>query len=282
MAGSLLCLVVLAGCSEDPLADAEAQPHSHGPGQEMISLLVGDGTRAEEVGYTLDDVSLPERVGEPGEVGFTIRSYPDDVQTDFIPEQTKDLHLYVVRDDLAVFRHLHPTMASDGTWTAPLTLPEAGDYRVIVEFVARDSGGNGDFLMLGRHQTVPGEWTRQPADAPDVGDDGTVNVRVTGEPRVSNLGQIQVVVRDAAGRPVKLGTYLGTFAHVTGFHVESGSAVHLHPLGQPEVEEDGTRLTFHTEFVKPGDYVCFVQVRVDGFLHTLPVKVTVSGADASA
>ena len=56
--------------------------------------------------------------------------------TEYLVEQTKDLHLNVVRADLGVLRHLHPTMADDGTWTAPVSLPGVGAYRVIAEFVA--------------------------------------------------------------------------------------------------------------------------------------------------
>ncbi len=51
---------------------------------------------------------------------------------------------------------------------------------------------------------------------------------------------------------------------------------HVHPYGEPEVGDDGTALTFHTGFSVPGRYVFFVQVRVDGFLHTLPVGSTVT------
>ena len=45
--------------------------------------------------------------------------------------------------------------------------------------------------------------------------------------------------------------------------------VHLHPVGVPEIEPDATLLTLHTGDVAAGPYVFFVQVRVDGFLHTL-------------
>ena len=84
------------------------------------------------------------------------------------------------------------------------------------------------------------------------------------------------MVRDAAGEPVSLGTYLGAYAHVTGFHRQTGAMVHLHPLGAPEVTEDGAELTFHAEIPDPGDYRLFAQTRVDGFLHTVPVELTVA------
>ena len=84
-----------------------------------------------------------------------------------------------------------------------------------------------------------------------------------------------LAVRDEAGRPVALGDYLGAGAHVTGFHVDTGAVAHLHPLGQPEVAEDATRLRFHTEFEQEGTYRAFVQVRVAGLLETVPITLRV-------
>jgi hypothetical protein len=48
----------------------------------------------------------------------------------------------------------------------------------------------------------------------------------------------------------------------------------MHPLGQPTPTTDAQVLTFHTQLPRRGDYVLFVQVVVDDFLHTLPVPVT--------
>jgi hypothetical protein len=284
-AAAALLVVTLAGCSDDgagtrppqntsPTID-ESKPHTHGPGNEHISSLVGDGTRDYEVGYTLTGVSLPKTAAVPGSVRFQITTYDGPPLTDYITEQTKDLHLYLIRTDLAVFRHLHPTLGRDGTWSAPVTLPEPGDYRVIAEFVARDDGGNGDHVMLGTTATVPGSWTPDKLDASTVGDDGIVSVKVDGDLAVGPSGRLDILARDTEGRPVKLGTYLGTFAHVTGFHRQSGAVVHMHPLG-PEVDDTGTRLSFHTQFETPGEYICFVQLRVDGFLHTIPVTFDVA------
>ncbi len=282
---TLLLFAALVGCTtsaEEPASTPspttvdESKPHSHGPGNEHISVLVGDGTRASEVGYTMADASLPKEAGVPGTVRFHVTRYDGSTLRDYIPEQTKDLHLYLVRTDYAVFRHLHPTIDQQGVWSAPVTLPEPGDYRVIAEFVARDEGGNGDFLMLGSTATIPGDWSRDPVDPPKMSDDGIVNVAAVGSAHVGRSGSLDIRVRDAQGRPVKLGTYLGAFAHMTAFQLDSGVVVHLHPLGQPETHEDGTVLRFHTQFEQSGDYLAFVQVRVDGFLHTLPVAVEVA------
>ena len=206
---------------------------------------------------------------------FRIETFRGEPLTRYLEELTKDLHLYVVREDLTVFRHLHPTMADDGTWSAPVSLPSTGSYRVIAEFVAEDDGGNGDHVVLGETLDL-GRGTE--TDPPPL--DPAVQVEVTEPPEVSPNGRMTLTVRDAADRPVRLDTYLGTHGHVTGFHRETGAMLHMHPLTAPAVTEDGSSLDFHTEIEDAGDYRLFVQVRVDGFLHTVPVDVEIGGAAA--
>jgi hypothetical protein len=259
--------VVLTGCTSGAGDDAG---HTHAGGA-IVSLPVGDGTEAEEVGYRLADVRLPARAGVTGEVSFHVETFRGEPLTSYIEELTKDLHLYVVRDDLAVFRHLHPEMDEDGTWRAPVSLPATGDYRVIAEFVARDEGGNGDHVILGDTVSVDRgpsgeEWPVDPV----------VDVEVTQAPTAGRNGRMGLTVTDARGRPVDPGTYLGSYGHVTGFHRGSGTMLHIHPLSAPDVTEDGALLTFHTEIEEPGPYRLFVQVRVDGYLHTVPVEVDVT------
>lgn len=268
--GSVL-LLAAAGCSADP---APAGTHSHAGGVQ-VSLPVGDGTQRSEVGYSLEDVEISGSAGGTGEVSFRVDSYRGRPVTDYVEELTQDLHLYVVRDDLAVFRHLHPTLADDGTWRAPLSVPAAGDYRVISEFVARDEGGNGDHVILGETANVAGTTEEAP------GLDPMLQVEAVEEPVVGPQGRLVLRVRDDQDRPVRVDTYLGTYGHVTGFRRESGEMVHLHPLGVPETTDVGSELTFHTEIEEPGHYLLFVQVRVDGFLHTVPVPVTVDDSPAA-
>lgn len=264
-------LLALGGCSG---GGATSGGHSHAGGVQ-VSLPVGDGTQASEVGYTLRDVVLDARPGTVGEVRFRIEDFRGDPVTRYVEELTRDLHLYVVRDDLAVFRHLHPTLADEGTWSAPVLLPASGDYRVVTEFVAQDPGGNGDHVILGQTVPVPGG----PGTAPEV--DPLLRVDVVEAPATGADGRLLLRVRDDRDRPVRLDTYLGTYGHVTGFHRQSGAMIHLHPLAAPETTDDGTELTFHTEIEQSGDYLLFVQVRVDGFLTTVRVPVTVTSADGA-
>jgi len=265
--------VLLAGCSSGE-SDDDGQVesgHTHAPGQGHTSLAVGDGTRVSEVGYSLAGLQVREQPDGIGELRFRIDHHDGEPVTDYVEELTKELHLYVVNDDLTVFRHLHPTRAEDGTWTAPFDVPDAGGYRVVTEFVAVDEGGNGDHVVLGRPLALP------PGDPGDTAaEDRAVSVSVSEAPTTGPDGELRLVVRDAEGRPVELGTYLGAYSHVTGFHRDTGAMVHLHPLAAPEVTEAGSELTFHAEIDDPGDYRLFAQVRVDGFLHTVPVELTVA------
>ena len=81
-----------------------------------------------------------------------------------------------------------------------------------------------------------------PGDPGDTAaEDRAVSVSVSEAPTTGPNGELRLVVRDAEGRPVELGTYLGAYSHVTGFHRDTGAMVHLHPLAAPEVTESGER-----------------------------------------
>lgn len=279
-----LPLGLLAACSGDdePPRDPDrvvltpAEPgagHTHGPGGQ--STTIGDGTTPTAGGYSLADVSLPERAGEPGDLSFRIVDRTGEPLLSYTEEQTKLLHLYVVRNDLQDFRHLHPTMAKDGTWSTRVNLAGPGSYRVLAEFTpGTDPAGN--HVVLGRSDIVPGTWAPAQATASTTGDDGIVQVAAPPTVRSGPDQRMTLTVSDEAGRSPTLGTFLGTYAHVTGFNVESGEFAHAHPYGEPDVGAEGTDLVFHTDFAQPGRYVLFVQVRVDGFVHTVPVSSTVT------
>lgn len=275
--------LLLGACSDDePAADpdrlvlnppAEGSDHTHAPGQSDPAP-VGDGTSASAGGYQLTAVRLPRSTDGPGEMSFRILDRSGAPVSDFAEVQTKLLHLYVVRADYAVYRHVHPTLADDGTWTARVDLGDPGDYRVIADFQPE---GADRPVVLGETAAVPGPPTDVPVRQ---GDDGVVSVEVDGTGSVGDDGRLHLLVTTTDGEPVTLGSYLGTSAHVSGFRTTGDGAtdavfVHLHPYGEPETTDQGTRLTFHTTFEKPGDYRLFVQVRVDGVLHTVPVSATV-------
>jgi hypothetical protein len=271
---------LLSACSGDDESERDEEPivlsppssggghHDHGAGGDTVT---GDGTRSRVAGFSLVDVRLPRRPGQPGDLSFRIVDRRGQPVREYVEELTKRLHLYVVREDLQDFRHLHPTLGDDGTWRARVALSGPGDYRVVTEFSHPDAA----HVVLSRDEVVPGSWSPVEVTGGSAADNGVVRVAVDEPLESGHDGQMRITVDDGSGGEVTLGSYLGSPAHVTGFNVESGSFVHVHPYGDPEATDDGTRLSFHTEFRDPGRYRFFVQVRVDGFLHTVPVTALV-------
>lgn len=253
--------------------DPDAPRHTH-------ETALGDGTTAAAGGFEMVELTFPARAGEPGLLSFRIVGPGGGAVLDYTEEQTKRLHLYVVRDDVSVFRHLHPELAADGTWSTYVDVAEAGRYRVVAEFVPTERSG-GSHVVLGAGVTVRG-----PASAP-----APVEARVTADGTTATDGVVTVVgpsaldvgtdeeltltLSDGTKGVLNLGTYLGSYAHLTGFETTTGAFVHVHPLGAPTTSQDGSELRFHTSFTDPGTYRFFVQVRVDGFVHTLPLTITV-------
>ncbi|GAA3552031.1 hypothetical protein [Nocardioides daeguensis] len=282
---TLLALGLAACSSDDPSADADrivlTPAEDGGSGAQPVGNPVGDGTSAEVEGYRMADVRLPGADGT-GDVAFRVLDPSGAPLLSYTEEQTKLLHLYVVRDDLAQFRHLHPTLADDGTWTARVDLGSPGRWRVVAEFIPQ---GATNPIVLGTTLAVAGEWT--PVEVPrgtdaETGEDGVLEARLLAAGEVGPNGRLRLRLSDADGEPVALGSYLGTSAHLTGFAADSRGFVHVHPYGAPEVTDDGTVLTFHTVFTQPGDYRLFLQVRVDGLLHQLAVTAPVTATEEAS
>lgn len=280
LTGVLLAVALTACGADDPapadsgrqvLSPDDGPPHTH-------DTFVGDGTTAGAGGYTLTDLTFPTTSREPADLTFTIRDSGGQPVMDYVEEQTRLIHLYLVRDDLSDFRHLHPVLGDDGTWTARVDLTDPGRYRVVAEFVPDDPEGNpdADHVVLGDEAVVEGE-SPAPVEPPGrTSSDGMVTISAPATLPAGEDTQFDLVVSDGDRGILNLGTYLGSYAHLTGFDVETGAFVHAHPLGAPVVTDDGSDLTFHTALGTPGTYRFFVQVRVDGFVHTVPLTTEVA------
>ena len=80
---------------------------------------------------------------------------------DYEVEHAKRMHLIVVRSDLTGFQHLHPKLGADGVWSTPLTIGDAGSYRLFADF--KREGVN---ETLAADLSVGGAATPQPLPPP--------------------------------------------------------------------------------------------------------------------
>jgi len=243
---------------------------SAGPGSGVLpGLTVTSG------GYTLVPRSTDLAAGDATPFRFTITS-PDGMPlTTYTPSHTKDLHLIVVRRDLAGFQHVHPTRAAEGMWSATLRLDAAGVYRVFADFVP---GGATTPVVLGTDFSVTGDY--RPQSLPAVSASTTVDgyeVALSGTPSASAETDLRFTVT-RAGKPVKdLQPYLGAFGHLVSLRVGDLAYLHTHPAQEASAGmSGGPSVGFMTEFPSRGSYRLFLDFQVGGKVRTAAFTVTIT------
>ena len=169
------------------------------------------------------------------------------------------MHLIVVRRDLTGFQHLHPTMNADGTWAVPVTLPEAGSYRVFADFKH-----DGTAQTLGSDLAVDGKasYRALPAQGSQARTDGYEVELAGGTSSAGAESELGFAVsRDGEAVPVE--PYLGADGHLVALREGDLAFLHVHPI-----ETGGGAIRFGTEFPSEGDYRLFLQFKDEGRVHT--------------
>ncbi|WP_051174754.1 hypothetical protein [Nocardia exalbida] len=233
------------------------------------------GTMATDRGYTLrlDTVQTTAAANVP--LRFTILDRAGKPVTRYVRSHDKDLHLIVVRRDMAAFQHVHPVLDGNGTWSVPLDLTRAGDYRVFADFTPE----GGDNLTLGADLRVAGVYDPQklPATASTttVGD---YTVTLEGAVVPGRASQVTLSV-SRAGKPVTdLQPYLGAYGHLVALRAADLGYLHVHPEGHPGdgVTAPGPGITFSVTAPSAGDYRLFLDFQHEGVVRTAEFTLTVA------
>ncbi|MBM0233507.1 hypothetical protein JNW91_17585 [Micromonospora sp. STR1_7] len=248
-------------------------PHNHGTvtGNDQGAGVEPGGLSVSSAGYTLAPLTTEFPAGRPGQLRFQVRDVQRRPVTRFAVVHDKPMHLIVVRRDLTGYQHLHPSMASDGTWSVPLTLTEAGAWRAYADFtVVADNGGQ-TAVTLGVDLVVPGGY--QPRPLPEPATSTTVDgftVGYQGEPQVGATVPLTFRV-DAAGGAAPLERYLGAYGHLVALREGDLGYLHVHP--EPELV-DG-QVKFWLTVPGSGRYRLFLDFRVKTEVHTAEFTLTV-------
>jgi hypothetical protein len=223
----------------------------------------------------------------------------------FEPVHERQYHLFVISQDMEHFQHIHPDEQADGTWTIDVTLPKAGYYKVLSDFLP--SGGATQ--LIARPIVTAGHTGDLAKDgavlAPDVSpkkvvDDITATVSYDPPTFVAGLyGHLIFNLTDTAtGRPITdLQTYLGAFGHTLIMSEDMVDYVHTHPLDILASGDDdsmpvfvippgadlekirgGPMVTFDGLMPKPGRYRAWTQFRRSDRLHTFTTTFEVRSA----
>ncbi|WP_343444969.1 hypothetical protein [Micromonospora schwarzwaldensis] len=257
--------------------------HSHAPGTgahshdgATVTQGGGDGATGLSIssaGYTLVPSTGPLTAGRAGELRFQVRDDKRRAVTRFAVVHDKPMHVIVVRRDLTGYRHLHPTMAADGTWSVPLTPSEPGAWRMYADFTAVADDGRQVAAVLGADLDVPGAYRPRPLPAPvtSTAVDG-FTVAYTGVPDVGRSVPLRFRVTGAGGTAAPLEPYLGAFGHLVALREGDLGYLHVHP----EPVRDGDAVTFWLTAPGPGRYRMFLDFQVGGVVRTAEFTLTVA------
>lgn len=263
------CLKVAAahaGFGSLAMADA-----GHG-GQPMVEPVPGsDGLHAQLAGLRLSPLSRTIAAGASTTWRFQIIGCDGHAIRHFDRDNTKLLHLIVVRTDLIGYQHLHPALGSDGTFAIALRAPRPGIYRAIADFVI-----DGRKYVVGTNLTAPGRSRSIPLPPPGMGSWGDGYIVELQRPAELIAGQdAQLTFRITRhGHPVSnLEPYLGAYGHLVALHAPELAYTHVHPNGE---DRTSGAITFDTELRKRGSYRLFLQFQTHGRVHTAAFTQTVS------
>ncbi len=229
------------------------------------------GVAVDDGDYAITPTTFTAAPGRPATLSFRIVDHRGRVVRDgFQVEAERRLHLIVARRDLTGYQHLHPTQAADGTWSTPLSVPQAGVYRVFADFEIDDTKH-----VLAADLSVPGDYAPEPlpVPAPTASTDG-FEVSLDHEPlRAGKEADLDFTVsRD--GRPVAaIEPYLGARGHLVALRQGDVAYLHVHPHGG---DQPAGAVPFAADFVAAGSYRLFLQFQVGGAVHTATFTVEVT------
>jgi len=249
--------------------------------------------------YLLDFRTIPALVKPRQKTTMQFRiSHPGTSEriTKFEIVHEKQYHLFVISQDMEFFQHIHPNEQADGTWTIDVTLPKAGYYKVLSDFLP--SGGSSQFIArplvtAGYTGDLAGDSAHLVLDtaAQKIVDDIRATVVYDPPTFVAGLyGHLPFQLTDTStGKPITdLQTYLGAFGHTLIMSEDMVDYVHSHPLdilaqpddevGQPqflippgadlEKLRGGPTVTFEGLMPKAGRYRAWTQFRRNSKLYT--------------
>ena len=259
---------------ESPVApDAGAHGDAHAGGSGIGAPAAGhgggdttaapDGLAVAADGLRLAPLRTTLAARRAQTFGFRILDSSGQPVRAFDVEHPRRMHLIVVRRDLTGFQHLHPTLRRDGTWSVPLTLREPGSYRAFADFSTL-----GRRTVLGVDLNVPGRASPRPLPSPSATARAHGYTVTLAHVHASAGAETTLTFRvTRAGRPVRVGRYLGAAGHLVVLREGDLAYLHTHP--------EGNRLEFATTFPSTGRYRAFLQFVHGGEVRTAAFTIEV-------
>lgn len=222
---------------------------------ELGGLAVSAG------GYTLATEATTVTTGQATTLRFRILGPDGTPLLRYGVSGDRLMRLYALRRDLSGFTQLAPALSADGMWSAPLTLPEPGSWRLLADFIALDEAGHPTPVVLGVDLSViGGGYTPHALVSPAAtASADSYTVTLAGNLTVGHAEPIQFSIADGA-QTIRLGAPAQLVA------IRDGDLAYLRVPA-----EDGTRFRFGVP--SPGRYRLFLDFTTAGSAHTAAFTV---------
>ena len=161
-----------------------------------------------------------------------------------VEDHGKIMHLFLIRDDMNAFAHLHPSTRDSISFSSSKPSLPAGHYKVFADIV-HESGFTHTLTSSVDIAGVPGVPTAMgngddswfigapPRDARKAVLESGATMEWQGESSIvaGKPASLRFLVRNADGSPAQLEPYMGMPAHAVVARDDGAVFVHLHPMG---------------------------------------------------
>ena len=218
----------------------------------------------------------------------------------------RQYHLFVISQEMEFFQHIHPEEQPDGIWSIEVTLPKAGYYKVLSDFMP--SGGSSQFIArplvtAGYAGDLANDAAHLVPDTVSMKTVDDITATLSYDPPTFSPGQyvhLNFHLTDGSGRPITdLQTYLGAFGHTLIMSEDMVDYVHSHPLDILAKSDDdsttpqfvippgadleklrgGPDVTFEGLMPKPGRYRAWTQFRRNEKIYTFVFTFNVAASE---
>ncbi len=189
----------------------------------------------------------------------------------------KLMHLIVVNRELTHFDHLHPEPLEQGSFTAAVTFPGEGAYKLFADFVpeGRMNATVSDWITVGE-AAVQEEPIMLLPDDREVKTTGSLAVSLAlSSHRAGDNAALTFKLQDAEtmNSITDLEPYLGEIGHVVILSSDAEQYLHVHPSADAGT---GPEAAFQAVFPQAGSYKLWGQFMHRGELHTIPYVVEIT------
>lgn len=219
----------------------------------------------------------------PSPYSFSIVDDEGNIVDDFTITHTKQMHVIVVRKDLANFQHVHPKFnESTGVFTLKdLTFPMEGEYRIFADFAPesamKDPMGMPLVVTLSEDVKVGSNYVTQPSGSEEkikTFDGIQTTLSTTPANLVSGSEAMLSFTLKQNGKAVTdLQKYLGALGHSVILREGTLDFIHAHPM--EKTAQDG-KVEFMVTFPQAGKYKVFTQFQKGEKVTTTDFVVSVN------